>query len=173
MSRLLDDGTYQRVALALRVVEWARHELDREYRETTARNDGPPAIRFAGGRTEPWCGHMVACCFRECGAPIPGDVVPSLTRANPLARVETLERVFKRHGWFYAAAEPGDVLLLLARDGSDDGDGRHCGIVERVTATHVISIEGNYGNRMQRVERLLTHKLISGYGRRPEIERMH
>lgn len=159
MSTIDDGGNVRRLSLALRVVAWARARLAEGYEEATGHNDGSPATRFAGGREEKWCAHFVACAFRECAAPIPGDVVPTRTRANPLCSVTVLERVFREHDWHHTEPRPGDLVFLKG----------HVGIVERVTDYYVVSIEGNTGNAVARVTRERADERITGYGRRPEI----
>ncbi len=153
-----------------RVLAWAHAEFKAGRAEATGHNDGPPSARYMGGRKEPWCAHFVAACFRECGAPIPGDTVPTPTRANPLASVSYMEGIFKDHGWYQRNPLPGDVAFFKTRGQSDAGPGRHVGIVVDVTDTELITVEGNWGNAVRCVKRPINSLLISGYGRRPELE---
>lgn len=152
----------------MKVLEVARAQLGLS--EKTGNNDGVPTEKFAGGRKEPWCAHFVAWCFREAGRPIPGDTVPSLTRANPLASVAHMERVMREHEYLYREPKPGDIVFFASRGRSDAGPGRHCGIVERVDPQEktIYTIEGNLGNAVKRAMHYQASKRIVGYGRLPE-----
>lgn len=133
--------------------------------EATGNNDGLPCERFAGGRSEPWCAHFIAWCFRSAGVSIPGDIPPTKENANPLASVEFMERVFKEHEWFYRQPKVGDIIFFKNRGASDAGGGRHCGIVSGVDRETVTTIEGNLGNSVKQVCHRLDSPRISGYGR--------
>lgn len=169
--RVRDDGTVQKSPLSLRIVEWALHEYAHGYKESNGLNDGAPSLRYMGGRLEPWCGHFVATGFRECGAPIPGDIVPRTTQHNPLASVAFMLRVFREAGWLVMSPEPGDVMILPNRDGSDAGPGMHCGIAVQRIGNRIVTVEGNYNNQVSRVDRAIS--LGMQFGRRPEVERQH
>lgn len=135
-------------------------------------NRGPRVDLYTGGRAEPWCGHFVAWCHHEAGIVIPGYVKPSPTVASPLAGVQFLEDTFKKHGWWWPVGDmklgvpsAGDLVFLNRRGQSDKGPGRHVGIVERVDGPYVVSIDGNWGDRVARVRRVMISPLISGFGR--------
>lgn len=148
-----------------RLLQIARNQIG--VKEETGNNDGEPVKRYAGNRSEPWCAHFVAWCYRNVGLKIPDDKIPSESQHNPLASVSHLERIFKEHEWFYRSPEPGDIVFFQTRGQSDKGPGRHCGIVEMVDNKLglVSTIEGNLSNAVRRK----THKLgspdITGYGR--------
>lgn len=129
-------------------------------------NRGVDIDKFTGRRAEPWCAHFVAWVFREADLPIPGDVIPNAKRANPLASVTHMERVFAEHGWAVREPAPGDVVFFKSRGQSDRGPGRHVGIVVGVDLTHLDVIDGNWADRvcLRRVRR--DDPQISGYGRR-------
>ncbi len=63
--------------------------------------------------------------------------------------------------------EPGDLIFLKSRDGSDSGPGQHVGIVESCDAVTVTSIDGNWGDKVSRVARARSDKNIAGYARWP------
>lgn len=135
-------------------------------------NRGPRVDVYTGGRAEPWCGHFVAWCYDLAGKTIPGYIKPSLTVASPLAGVQFLEDTFKKHGWWWPVGDPkrglpgpSDLIFLKSRNKSDPGRGRHVGIVETMDAAYVVSIDGNWGDGVRRVRRLLSPKTISGFGR--------
>lgn len=152
---------------AQKIVEKAVSQLGTA--EATGKNDGAPAINYAGGRQEPWCAHFVAWCYREAGQPIPGDIVPSLKRANPLASVQHMERVFREHDWMLVDPAPGDVVFFRTRMKSDPNRyGRHCGIVETVSQYEIGTVEGNTSNRVMRRKYARKSEAITGYGRIPD-----
>ncbi len=156
--------------------EWAVEQIG--IVEATDNNDGVPSKLFMGGRKEAWCGHFVAEGYRQIGNPLPGDIVPTAVpdQGCPFASVSYTEAVFAEKGWFLPAATQlllaSDLIFLLTRGLSDKTKpgakpGRHIGIVLFATTTHVVSVEGNWGNAVKKVSRLRTDKTISGYGRRP------
>jgi hypothetical protein len=162
-------------------LEWAQSIIG--VREATGNNDGPDVDVFTGGRREPWCAHFVAWCFRMAGKPLPGDVVPTPTRANPIASVATMERRLKaacldekRGDGVWAsnatvngkrrATSPSEVVFFKSRVASDPGRGRHVGIVERYNAATetVHTIEGNTANGVRRRAYHVDDTRIAGYG---------
>ncbi len=150
-----------------RLLDIARKQVG--VKEDTGNNDGEPSRRYAGGRQEPWCGHFVAWVFRNAGVRIPDDMIPTTKQHNPLASVSHMERVFKDRGWHYMEPMPGDVVFFASRGQSDEGPGRHVGIVEMVDAkTKTFStIEGNLSNAVRRKTHSLNNPQVSGFGRMP------
>ncbi|MBL0320570.1 MAG: CHAP domain-containing protein [Alphaproteobacteria bacterium] len=136
-------------------------------KEQTGHNDGQSVFVFTGGRSEAWCAHFVVWCYRTAGKPIPGDVVPSVKKANPLASVSFLESIFKDHEWHYREPKVGDVVFFKTRGASDRGPGRHTGIVERVEGTVIHTIEGNLSDSVRRTKHKLDDPRITGFGRMP------
>ena len=147
-------------------------------------NRGPRVDRYTGGRAEPWCGHFVAWCYFLAGKTIPGFLQPSPTVASPLASVQFMEDTFKKYGWWWPVGDakkglpgPSDLIFLKGRGKSDPATGssspsaatrgRHVGIVETMDAAYVVSIDGNWGDGVRRVRRLLSPETISGFGRMP------
>jgi hypothetical protein len=130
-------------------------------------NRGPQVDLYTGGRPEPWCAHFTAFCFREAGYPIPGDVVPTPRRANPLASVSHTERVFDEHGWAVREPQVGDVVFFKTRGRSDRGPGRHIGIVSAVTDKDFEIVDGNWGDAVTRRRVARSNPDVSGFGRRP------
>jgi len=137
-------------------------------REATGNNDGPDVDVFTGGRREPWCAHFVAWCFRAAGTPLPGDVSPTVKRANPIASVATMERYLLKRGLSgkYDQPHAGWPIFFKSRVASDPGRGRHVGIVERYDADTetVHTIEGNTGNGVRRRAYHVDDARIAGYG---------
>ena len=130
-------------------------------------NRGPQVDLWTGGRPEPHCSHFVAWLFRQCGKALPGDVVPSPKRANPLASVSHLERVIKEHGWAVREPQVGDIVFYLTRGKSDAGPGRHTGIVIAVDATHFETVESNWSDRVAHRTVSRSDPTVAGFGRRP------
>lgn len=156
-------------SLADELVELASRQVG--VREEGGENCGPPSLLYAGGRHEPWCAHFIAYLFRECQRPLPRDVHPDRGRANPLASVAYMEKVFADRGWLLSAMDrplPGDVVFFASRVGSDRGRGRHIGLVTSVDEKLVQTIEGNSGDCVAR--RIYTRRdsRIVAYGRVPE-----
>jgi len=132
-------------------------------------NRGMQVDVYTGGRAEPWCAHFVAWCFRSIGRPIPGDVVPSPKRANPLASVAHCERVFKEHDMHYMSPQAGDIVFFETRGKSDKGRGRHIGLVIAVTKEAIEVIDGNWGDAVSHraIKLSAPYPVITGYGRLP------
>lgn len=149
------------------LLEFARNQVG--IKEATGNNDGTAIAIFTGGRKEPWCAHFVAWCYRTAGKPIPGDIVPTETKANPLASVSHMERVFKDLEWLYREPKVGDVVFFKSRGGSDSGPGRHVGLVESIDVKtgSITTIEGNLSNAVKRTIHKLDNPRISGFGRLP------
>lgn len=131
-----------------KIVELAQAQIG--IKEATGKNDGVPSEKFAGGRREAWCAHFVAWLYRECGKPLPGDVMPTKTRANPIASVKAMHTQCARAKLLVENPEPGDVIFFNSRGDSDAGNGWHVGIVESTDAVGVNTIEGNSANGVYR-----------------------
>jgi hypothetical protein len=151
------------------VVALARTQLD-VTEEGKEPNDGVPSVLYAGGRHEPWCAHFCAWVYRSAGRPLPGDIVPTLERRNPIALVQTMEDALRAEGLLFKSPVKGDVVFFRGREGSDKGPGRHCGIVEDVGTTRVQVIEGNVSDRVGRVlyRHVTLHARATAFGRLPE-----
>lgn len=133
-------------------------------------NRGQSIDAFNGGRGESWCAHFVAYCFRICNRAIPGDVIPTPQRANPLANVAAMEKVFVKNFWVVAKdAEPqvGDVVFYASRGLSDPGVGRHVGLVVAVDVDFIYTVEGNWQDQVTRRKVARNHPHIVQYGRVP------
>jgi len=68
--------------------------------------------------------------------------------------------LFKNNGAFVSTPEPGDQIFYYA-----GGDINHTGLVEEVTESTVITLEGNYSDGVSRVTHSLNDPAIAGYGR--------
>ena len=120
-------------------------------------NQGPPITKYAGGREEPWCAHFLAWLFRTCGAPLPGDIEPSVSQHNPIAKVSTMWGNLVRDGYQVGIPRPGDIVAWSNRLASDKGTGWHCGLVTAVEHDMGQSIDGNWRDGVER-HRWRTHE---------------
>lgn len=148
--------------IAIALAQVGKHESPK------GSNSGPDIEPFTGGRAEPWCGHFVSWCFRQAGKPLPDDVVPSPKQFNPLASVSHTERIFSEAGWSYREPQPGDVVFYATRGRSDQGPGRHIGLVVAVGVDSFETVEGNWSNAVCHRVVKRNDRTISGFGRKPE-----
>lgn len=132
-------------------------------------NDGPPMVYALEGETPaPWCGRFVRAAFIACARPLPGN-------RWKIPEVAELQRALVGAGAWIPVEEVregrtvnrGDLILLHGRGGSDAGRGNHVGIVERMDGDDVVSVDGNWGDRVARVRRPLGSALLWGFGRWP------
>lgn len=150
------------MATAERVLDIARAELGNT--EAPANSNRTKYGRWYGLDSQPWCMMFVQWCFHYAGVSLPART----------ASCGTLMRAAQKAGlWVTRGFQPGDVVIY-------DFSGKrttteHTGIVERVTASGVVSIEGNTseagsqsnGGKVCRKERRFS--LIVG-AVRPEFE---
>lgn len=89
--------------------------------------------RAVFGSAYPWCMVFIQWCFNQIGA---RKLLPLLT-----ASCSALMNAAKSTGcWVTKDFRPGDVVIYDFPGGAATD---HCGIVERVTASGVVAIEGN------------------------------
>lgn len=134
-------------------------------REKTGHNDGIPFERYALPKEAPlpWCARFVRWCFAQMGHGLPG---------NPyeIGSVTAMQRAFVDAGaWMGPDVTPrrGDVVLFTERGLSDkDRHGHHVGIVVRVDDDgRLMTVEGNWGDRVAEVVRRVDSPDIWGYAR--------
>lgn len=70
-------------------------------------------------------------------------------------------RYYKQQGRIFTSPKPGDQIFF----GTSLEESEHTGIVEEVTATQVITIEGNSSDKVARCTYQLNDRKIVGYGR--------
>lgn len=118
---------------AERILSIARAELG--YTETPAGSNRTKYGKWFGLDGQPWCMMFVQWVFYQAGAV---DLLPALT-----ASCGALMRTGKEAGcWVTGGYQPGDVVIYDFPGGAATD---HTGIVERVTPTSVVAIEGNTG----------------------------
>ena len=146
-------------------------------KEATGHNDGVPAVRYNRGDEVNWCAAFVEYCNAHSDDP---KLATTDKDYYAQRRVQTMEDETKRRGWWLppeTVPQPNDVVFFGDRGGSDPGVGRHVGIVETVTTNPLVmpplftSIEGNWGNAVQRVKHDLAEAKeaarVTGYARFP------
>lgn len=148
----------------IHTIDVALSQLD--ITEATGHNDGVPAERYMQGDELPWCAGFVLWCNRESDddkIATSRRLMVQLRSVNALeARMKTMERYVSRQD---AVPERNWVVFFQKRGESDPGTGRHVGIVESVTDTHIHTVEGNSGNRVCRRSYRRDDPYITGYGR--------
>lgn len=113
----------------------ARAELG--YTENPKGSNRTKYGKWFGMNGQPWCMMFVQWCFAQTGA---SDLLPNTTTAS----CGTMMRAAQAAGcWVTGDYRPGDVVIY---DFDGDGTTDHTGIVESVTASGVIAIEGNTGS---------------------------
>lgn len=135
--------------------------------EATGKNDGVPAERYMHGDKLAWCAGFVLWCNANSD-----DENFAATTAEHYAMrsVTTFIEVMKRKGLFLPKASVplrNDVVFFGNTDSDVGIKGSHVGVVEAVDveACWFTSIEGNYGNKVQRVKHLLHESTIVGWAR--------
>ncbi len=165
---------------ALERVRIAREFLGTE--ELTGKNDLDPRVlrrlipadlhptylplfeAAANGKFQAWCGTFVQLVCAMAGTPI----TTSAKERYDGRQIARLERLTIRAGTYFGYQHrpmPGDVYFSTSRGGSDEGPGRHGGIVATVTRTEIVTIDGNWGNKVAKVRRDPFDGFVSGYAR--------
>jgi hypothetical protein len=155
----------------IHAIDVARTQLD--VVELTGRNDGIPAERYMRGDKLAWCAGFVLWCYDESDDPDIWDdfnpeTVKDARRYWELRAVTTMMQWAHEMGVFVernVLPAENDVIFYGNRSGSDRGYGKHTGIVEKVDATHIHTIEGNLRDRVRRRRVRIGHKDIAGFAR--------
>ena len=138
---------------AQRIVAIARGELARGVREVPAGSDRGPRISMYVHSTSPsyypaaWCAYVASWVTPRAGVPIG----PS---GRGIGRTADIAMWARRTGRWHHTPRPSNLIVLAG----------HVGIVEKVFADHtLLSIDGNWSNRISRVRRRWSEAL--GYVR--------
>lgn len=116
-----------------------------------------------GSRVE-WCACFVSWCANECGY-IDTGVVPKYAGC-----VNGVQWFKERGQWIDGSAEPVPGMIIFFDWGSPMGSGaqdrqaEHTGIVWKVEAGYVYTVEGNLGDRCKTLCRPIGDYQILGYG---------
>jgi hypothetical protein len=133
--------------------------------------------RYAGGRQEAWCAHFASWAFDQAGVPFAEYIAPSPTRASPTASVSFVASVLDKLGRLMpptSTPQPNDLIFYKQTEGGKFvTPGRfglpvglgHVGIVEGIEGDKVVSIEGNFSDRVARVRTPRNSPNIAFYGR--------
>lgn len=153
-------------------IDIARQELAAGVKEPAALD------RYAGGRDEAWCAHFVAWTYAQAGYPFASYIIPSPSQWNPAASCSQIARNMADIGRLYRPGEivpqANDLIFYKkvenGRFGTPGSFGLdyklgHIGIVEGIDGNKVVTIEGNYSNRVARVRTPLDSPTIAYYGR--------
>jgi hypothetical protein len=160
-------------------LDLARQELAAGVREPAA------FARYSGGRDEAWCAHFVSWLFDNSGLPLPGYFKPFNATGGlpPTAGCNYLMKRMREFGRILpegAEPQPNDLIFYKHRDGGQFTTPGlygfpviygHVGLVEGVETDpktgqkYVITIEGNYSNKVARVRTKLTDPSIGAFAR--------
>jgi PKD repeat protein len=129
------------VAIAKRIVKYARQELGKGVHEVPDGSNRAPAIyRYDLSTTPhwygaPWCAYFASYVARRAGVPIgPGG--------SGIGYVPTIRAWAHATGKWTQHPRPGELITFP----------QHVGVVEAVYGNHTLtSIEGNHGNAVHRV----------------------
>ena len=139
--------------------------------------------RYSGGRDEAWCAHFVSWLFRTAGHPLPGSIIPGPGVWSPTAGCNFIVKTMKEAGRLLPAGalpQPNDLIFYKRADpktGRFEAPGLyglpfiygHVGIVESVIEENgvkkVVTIEGNYSNKVARVKTRLDSPTIGCFAR--------
>ena len=119
---------------------------------------------FYNGRKQgvAWCDLFVDWCFVQAFGPETGRKIVRQPKKSSGAGCTSSATYYKNANAFYSDPQKGDQIFFHASDGNGYG---HTGIVEKVTASKVYTIEGNSNDQVARRSYNLTDAKIGGYGR--------
>ena len=108
-----------------------------------------------------WCAAFVSWCFVQAGEPLPA-IEAGVTGFTYCPDAMAWA---KAHGCWTSSGAPGDIVLYCW-DGS--GTAQHTGIVESVSTTGIVAIEGNTGSPVGVWRANRPNSVILGYYRPQE-----
>lgn len=133
--------------MTLTPLDYARSQVG--VAESGGANRGEPFTRYAliGEEPLPWCARFVRWCWENAGTPLPGN-------RWLLGSVAELRDALTACGALVSPADAraGDIVGWRSRLGSDRGTGNHVSIVEAVSPTYLDTIDGNWDDRVARVQ---------------------
>ncbi len=119
------------------IVSIAQSQIGRG--ETSGNNRGPDVKKYLSGKEGlPWCAGFVSYCAKTSGSKI---------------RYTLRAKDFLRLGKKIKEPMAGDLIVFSRSGGSG-----HVGIIETVSLTKIITIEGNTGNYPSKVKRFSYNK---------------
>ena len=117
------------MATAEKVLDIARRELGTK--ESPANSNRTKYGKWMGMDGQPWCMSFVQWCFHQAGVPLP------LRTASCGAMMNAARKTGQ---WGVKDFRPGDEVIYDFPGGAATD---HTGIIEQVTASGVVAIEGN------------------------------
>lgn len=115
-----------------------------------ANNTNPFSAHF-GVHNVPWCAYFVSYCHTKAGISL------------NIGGCDAMLDYCMSRGRFFATPKRGDIVFFDFEPG--DGPSEHVGIVETVSPTGIVTIEGNASNMVKRGNWTLSSSKILGYGR--------
>lgn len=148
---LPSDGYSATTATVADLVNLARQQIGKK--EIPLGSDGGPEVDpFNGGRHEAWCAASMAWLFRQIGAPLPGDKIPSpgpqgFNNNHSVTYIQTIAQ--KLNSW-YSEPQIGDMILYnTSGDPSIVNSHRHIGLVVDVQGDIIYTVEFNWSGRVE------------------------
>jgi len=135
-------GAIQKRDIPSDIVRIARGELDAGVGETPLGSDDSRQIAIYRGaliprfRPAPWCAIFVSWVTKSAGAPIG-------RRGRGIASAAGIASWAQRTGRWTHRPRAGDVAVYVG----------HAGIVASVNGSHMVTIEGNWSNRVSELNR--------------------
>lgn len=105
----------------------------------------------------PWCDIFVDCGFIQCFGEADGLKMIYQPLRSLGAGAEFSAKYYKEHKAFYHTPEVGDQIFY--------GNFDHTGMVVNVTGKTIVTIEGNYNNKVVKRTIKRSSSEIAGYGR--------
>ncbi|WP_405869914.1 RICIN domain-containing protein [Streptomyces zaomyceticus] len=158
LGRALPDPQPPRPPVGQRIAKIAQQQLDDDSRNHAERSGNTPPCNYYTGQIQSrneacgngwkrgeWCADFVHWVWGQAGG------IQGLDKINGLA--ESLKTYGTAHGtWHEAGAgyapQPGDAVVY--QDSNGNGVADHVGLVVSVASGALITIEGNFGDRITR-----------------------
>ena len=123
----------------------------------------PLARSYKVKYTDAWCATFVSAVAIKCGAT---DIIP--TECSCQKQIELFKALGTWHENENMRPQPGDIVYYDWQDsgfGDNKGVSDHVGIVESVSTTSFVVIEGNYSNAVKRRTMSINGRYIRGFAR--------
>lgn len=117
------------MATASDLLKIAKGELGTK--ESPANSNNVKYARWFGMNGQPWCAMFIMWVFNQANVALPTRTASCTTLMNAAKAADM---------WVTSGYQPGDVVIY---DWCGDKKPDHCGIIESVDGSSIISIEGN------------------------------
>lgn len=108
----------------------------------------------------PWCAYFVSWAFIQAfGYEIGSAMLYQFAGCSGASCSAAASYFRARNAFHHSTPSPGDIIYFYY-----DGDINHTGIVESVSGSRVITIEGNSSDSVSRNNYSLSDSIIAGYG---------